>query len=158
MNIKLFITGGTLDKVYNSRSGALEFDQSHVPQMLAQSRMTLEVTTEVLFLKDSLEFTEQDRELIVSKCRDCREKNIVISHGTDTMVETAQLLDKHIKDKTVALFGAMIPYSIKNSDALFNLGTALSAAKNKPGVYIAMNGQIFTSDTVQKNKQLGVFE
>ena len=97
--------------------------------------------------------------LILSKCLECNENKVVITHGTDTMVETARLLDGQIKNKVVVLFGSMVPYSINNSDALFNLGAALSAVQNKTnGVYIAMNGQVFDFDKVEKNKALGIFE
>jgi len=117
------------------------------------------IDSEVLFLKDSLEMNDKDRDLILSKCLECDEDKIIITHGTDTMVDTAQLLGDKIKDKTIVLFGSMIPYSVNNSDALFNLGGALSAVQNKKqGVYIAMNGQIFDFDKVEKNKKLGIFQ
>ncbi|MBE8189421.1 MAG: asparaginase [Candidatus Thioglobus sp.] len=158
--IRLFITGGTIDKTYNSLSGELEFERSYLPQMLAQSRTTLEITTEILFLKDSLEISENDRELLVSKCLDCSEKYIIISHGTDTMTDTAEFLEQAVKGKIIVLFGAILPYSVADSDALFNLGVALSAVKNQnnSGIYIAMNGRIFASGEVQKNKNLGIFQ
>ena len=127
--------------------------------MLERSRSTVGINTEVLFLKDSLDMNDEDRGLILSKCLECSEDRVMITHGTDTMVETAQLLGNKIKDKTIVLFGSMIPYSINNSDALFNLGAALSAVQNKTnGVYIAMNGQVFDFDKVEKNKALGIFE
>jgi len=127
--------------------------------MLERSRSTVGINTEVLFLKDSLDMNDEDRGLILSKCLECSEDRVMITHGTDTMVETAQLLGNKIKDKTIVLFGSMIPYSINNSDALFNLGAALSVVQNKTnGVYIAMNGQVFDFDKVEKNKALGIFE
>jgi L-asparaginase/archaeal Glu-tRNAGln amidotransferase subunit D len=159
MKIKLLITGGTIDKVYNKLTGELTFDNSHLNEMLERSRSTVDIDSEVLFLKDSLDMTNEDRNLILSKCLECNESKVVITHGTDTMVETARLLGGQIKNKVVVLFGSMIPYSINNSDALFNLGAALSAVQNKTnGVYIAMNGQIFDWNNVCKNKDKGLFE
>ena len=158
MTIKLLITGGTIDKVYNKLSGELEFSESHLEQMLERGRVSLDTSPEILFLKDSLDMNGEDRNLILSKCLECDEDNIVITHGTDTMVETAKLLGNKIQDKTIVLFGAMIPYSIDNSDALFNLGVALNAAQTKDsGVYVAMNGRVFDFDKVEKNKSLGIF-
>ena len=159
MKINLLITGGTIDKVYNELTGELTFDNSHLDEMLERSRSTVDIDSKVLFLKDSLDMTNEDRNLILSKCLECSGNKVVITHGTDTMVETAQLLGDKIKDKTIVLFGSMIPYSINNSDALFNLGAALSAVQDKTnGVYIAMNGQVFDFDKVEKNKALGIFE
>lgn len=159
MTIKLFITGGTIDKTYNLLNGELAFNRSHIAQILAQSRTSLEITTELLLLKDSLAMTAKDRELILSKCLECDEKNIMITHGTDTMVKTAKLLSQAIKNKTIVLFGAMLPYSVKHSDALFNFGAALNTVQTqKAGVYIAMHGEIFNPDKVKKNKKLGVFQ
>ena len=159
MQIKILVTGGTIDKVYNELAGELTLDDSHLGEMLECSRSTVGINTEVLFLKDSLDMNDEDRSLILSKCLECSEDKVMVTHGTDTMVETAQLLGNKIKDKTIVLFGSMIPYSINNSDALFNLGAALSAVQNKTnGVYIAMNGQVFDFDKVEKNKALGIFE
>ena len=159
MQIKILVTGGTIDKVYNELTGELTFGTSNLDEMLESSRSTVGVNTEVLFLKDSLDMNDEDRGLILSKCLECSEDRVMVTHGTDTMVETAQLLGNKIKDKTIVLFGSMIPYSINNSDALFNLGAALSAVQNKTnGVYIAMNGQVFDFDKVEKNKALGIFE
>ena len=158
MTIKLLITGGTIDKVYNKLSGELEFSESHLEQMLERGRVSLDTSPEILFLKDSLDMNGEDRNLILSKCLECDEDNIVITHGTDTMVETAKLLGNQIQDKTIVLFCAMVPYSIDNSDALFNLGVALNAAQTKDsGVYVAMNGRVFDFDKVEKNKSLGIF-
>ncbi|SHN91756.1 L-asparaginase [Bathymodiolus heckerae thiotrophic gill symbiont] len=126
--------------------------------MLNRGRSMADTLSEVLFLKDSLEMSDSDRDFILDKCQSCDEQNILITHGTDTMVETASYLAKTLKDKTVVLFGSMIPYSIDQSDALFNLGVALSAVQLKePGVYIAMNGKVFDFDKVKKDKSLGVF-
>jgi len=159
MQIKILVTGGTIDKVYNELTGELTFDNSHLNEMLERSRSTVAIDSEVLFLKDSLDMTNEDRNLILSKCLECNENKVVITHGTDTMVETAQLLGEAIKDKVVILFGSMIPYSIDNSDALFNLGVALSAVQSKEnGVYITMNGKVFNWNNVYKNKDKGLFE
>ena len=159
MQIKIFVTGGTIDKVYNELTGELTFGTSNLDEMLERSRSTVGINTEVLFLKDSLDMNDEDRGLILSRCLECSEDKVMITHGTDTMVETAQLLGNKIKDKTIVLFGSMVPYLINNSDALFNLGAALSAVQNKTnGVYIAMNGQVFDFDKVEKNKALGIFE
>lgn len=158
MKIKILITGGTIDKVYNELTGELEFDTSHLGEMLERSRSTVNIDSEVLFLKDSLDMSDKDRGLILSKCLECSEDTIVITHGTDTMVETAKLLGDQVKNKVIVLFGSMIPYSVNYSDALFNLGIALSAVQNKAkGIYIAMNGQVFDFDKVQKDKSLGIF-
>lgn len=159
MQIKILVTGGTLDKVYNELTGELTFGTSNLDEMLERSRSTVGINTEVLFLKDSLDMNDEDRGLILSRCLECSEDRVMVTHGTDTMVETAQLLGNKIKDKTIVLFGSMVPYLINNSDALFNLGAALSAVQNKTnGVYIAMNGQVFDFDKVEKNKTLGIFE
>ncbi len=159
MKIKVLITGGTIDKTYKELSGELSFTETHMVDMLNRGRSMNDTFSEVLFLKDSLDMTNSDRDLILSKCIESNESAIIITHGTDTMVETAAYLAKSLKDKTVVLFGSMIPYSIDNSDALFNLGVALSAVQLKePGVYIAMNGQVFNWDNVTKNKDLGIFQ
>ncbi len=158
MAIKLLITGGTIDKAYKELTGELSFTETHVVDMLNRSRSMADTLSEVLFLKDSLEITDSDRQFILDKCQSSQEEYILITHGTDTMVETASYLAKNIKNKTVVLFGSMIPYSIDNSDSLFNLGVALSAVQLKDhGVYIAMNGQVFDFDKVQKDKGLGIF-
>jgi L-asparaginase len=158
MKIKVLITGGTIDKVYKELSGELAFIETHIIEMFNRGRSMADTLSEVLFLKDSLEMTDSDRQFILDKCQSSQEEYILITHGTDTMVETASYLAKNLKDKTVVLFGSMIPYSIDNSDALFNLGVALSAVQLKDhGVYIAMNGQVFDFDKVQKDKGLGIF-
>ncbi|MBA5249566.1 MAG: asparaginase [Gammaproteobacteria bacterium] len=157
--IKLLITGGTIDKIYDDLTGGLVFRQTHIVDMLNRGRSMSETTSEVLFLKDSLAITQADRQLILSKCLETEEDKILITHGTDTLVETAQLLGDNITDKTVVLFGAMVPYSINQSDALFNLGFALSSVQMlENGVYVAMNGSVFNFDAVVKNKTLGIFE
>jgi L-asparaginase len=159
MEIKLFITGGTIDKTYNKLNGSLEFTDSYIEQMLIRGRVSGNISIEKILFKDSLDFTDDDRGTIVESCINCYLDKIIITHGTDTMCQTAQLLGNKISNKTIVLFGSMTPYSVNNSDALMNLGVALGAVQLKDrGVYIAMNGQIFDYDNVQKNKNLGLFE
>lgn len=156
--IRLIVTGGTIDKAYNELDGSLCFPSSHVTEMLKQARCRLSIELQQLMLKDSLDMTHEDRELIISACQLAEEKKIVITHGTDTMVDTARVLAQSEKSKVIVLTGAMIPYKLGYSDALFNLGTALAAIQTLPdGVYIAMNGSIFRWDEVVKDKQLGEF-
>ncbi len=156
--IRFFVTGGTIDKVYNEIDGTLGFVETHIPAMLEQSRCKLDLEIETLMLKDSLEMDYDDRALIYRQCEDCEETRIVISHGTDTMVETAEVL-ADIADKTIVLFGAMVPWTISHSDSLFNLGCAITAVQTlDSGVYITMNGKIFVAGEVTKNRTAGVFE
>jgi L-asparaginase len=156
--IKLIITGGTIDKHYNELNGELSFPETHIPAMLKQARCIAEIDVQQLMLKDSLEMTEADREQIKKSCLASDVQQIVITHGTDTMVDTAKHLAQTIQDKTIVLVGAMIPYSIKQSDALFNLGSAIIAVQLLPaGIYITMNGQVFAWDKVVKDKQAGEF-
>ena len=160
MKIKIIITGGTIDKQYSTRNnGSFVFEKSHIPHMVKQSRATLDVALETFMLKDSLYMTNEDRQHILERCETAEEDKIIITHGTDTMVETGKVLGKNLKNKTVVLVGALIPYALGNSDALFNLGTAFAAVQLLPyGVYIAMNGHIFMWNNVKKNKQLEEFE
>jgi L-asparaginase len=157
--MKVLITGGTLDKQYNPLNGELVFNQSSVADMLAQSRNTVEIDLETLMLKDSLEMSDDDRQHIVQACNECADNHIIITHGTDTMVESAQVIAAQlIATKTIVLLGAMIPYQFKGSDALFNLGCAMTAVQILPaGVYITMNGRVFDYREVQKNRTLGEF-
>ena len=157
--IRIIVTGGTIDKEYNPIKGELDFPTKHMEMMLKQANCTLTHIVEDDMLKDSLEMTDEDRQTILESCMESFENNIIISHGTDTMVETAKKIAHHIKNKTIVLFGAMIPYRVSGSDALFNLGFALSAVQTlQNGVYIAMNGKIHTWNKVIKNKSKGVFE
>jgi len=159
MKLKFLIAGGTICKQYNELTGKLEFQKSFVPEMLLRGRCQLGYSTEVLMLKDSLDMTAADREAILVACQASDESRIIISHGTDSMVETASFLGQGLGDKTVVLVGAMIPYSIRNSDALFNLGCAVTAVQLLPkGVYVVMNGEVFAWNQVQKNYDLGVFQ
>jgi len=159
MAIRLFITGGTFDKEYDEIQGRLYFKDTHVHEMLRLGRCRLEVAVRTLMLIDSLEMTDADRRLILESCRGASEDQIVITHGTDTLVETARILGRAGLAKTIVLTGAMIPWAFGSSDGLFNLGSALSFAQALPhGVYVAMNGQCFPWDDVVKNRSLGVFE
>lgn len=157
--IRVFVTGGTFDKTYDEIGGRLAFGDTHLPEMLRLGRARVPVSIRTLMMVDSLDMSDADREVIVSNCMQADEPRIVITHGTDTMVETAAALARRVVGKTVVLTGAMIPYAFGSSDGLFNLGSALSFAQVlPPGVYIAMNGQQFRWDAVRKNRETGVFE
>jgi len=159
MSIKLIITGGTIDKVYNQSNGELDFEKTHFPAMLKRGRSSVDVTIEELMLIDSLDMVDADRALILKHCTECDESKILITHGTDTMCETARLLGENDLGKTIVLLGAMVPYSLGDSDALFNLGCALGSVQLlEPGVYVAMNGRVLPFNDVQKNRDLGVFQ
>jgi L-asparaginase len=159
MAIRIFITGGTFDKEYNELEGKLYFKDTHLPEMLRLGRCKVTVDIRTLMLIDSLEMTDEDRTNILDHCRKSREDKIVVTHGTDTMEETAKALGKAVTDKTIVLTGAMIPYKFGSSDGLFNLGSALAFVQTLPyGVYVVMNGKCFTWDNVKKNKKTGEFE
>ena len=160
MNIKVFTCGGTFEKVYNPISGELSFQDSCLPNIIRRSRITLKVDFEELFFKDSLDMDNEDRLMIAHKIKIEPIKNIVVIHGTDTMVQTARTIKEHAsQDKVVVVTGAMVPFAIKESDAMFNFGGAFIAAQTlEPGIWISMNGHIFRSDDVEKNKRKGVFE
>jgi len=159
MTIRLFITGGTFDKTYDEISGRLLFGDTHAHEMLRLGRCRLEVSVRTLMMIDSLEMSDADRRLILENCRGAAEERIVVTHGTDTMVETARVLGEAGLPKTVVLTGAMVPYAFGSSDGLFNLGSALSFVQTLPhGVYVAMNGHCFAWDDVAKNRAAGVFE
>ena len=159
MPIRILVTGGTFDKEYDERSGSLFFKDTHIAEMLRLGRSRVEVTIRTVMMIDSLQMTEADRAVIVQNCRHAEEDRIVITHGTDTMTDTAAALARAITGKTVVLTGAMIPYAFGSSDGLFNLGSALSFVQIlPPGVYVAMNGKCFPWDRVRKNRELGEFE
>jgi len=159
ISIRIFVTGGTFDKEYNELTGELFFKETHLPEMLNRARCTIDVTVRTLMMIDSLNMTDEDRELIVHQCRAAEEDKIIITHGTDTMSVTARVLAEKVKDKTIVITGAMIPYKFGSSDGFFNLGGALAFAQTlPPGVYVAMNGRYFTWDNVRKNRQTGQFE
>ncbi len=159
MAIRIFITGGTFDKEYNELDGRLFFKDTHLPEMLKLGRSRVSVDVRTLMLIDSLEMTDDDRQTILEHCTRSKEDRIVITHGTDTMEHTARVLGQVIRNKTIVLTGAMVPYKFGSSDGLFNLGSALAFVQTlTPGVYIAMNGRYFTWDNVKKNKKTGEFE
>jgi len=157
--IKIFATGGTFDKEYNEINGELYFKDTQIFELLKLGRSQLDVKIETLMMIDSLLMTNDDRNYIASKCKQEKTDQIIITHGTDTIVETAKLLAAKVKDKTIILTGAMIPIKFGSSDGLFNLGSALSFVQViNPGIYITMNGKYFKYNNVCKNKKLGIFE
>lgn len=159
MKIKILVTGGTFDKEYNDQDGQLLFKNTHLPEILELGRSRVDVDIEILMMIDSLDMTREDREKIAQSCLESKENNIVITYGTDTMVDTARVLAEKVKNKTIVLTGAMVPYVFRSSDGLFNLGAALAFAEALPaGVYIAMNGKYFNWNNVRKNKERGEFE
>jgi len=157
--IRVFVTGGTFDKEYDEIHGRLFFKDTHLHEMLRLARCRLSVDVSTLMMVDSLDMTDADRARIVESCRACAETRIVITHGTDTMSETARALAGARLGKSIVLTGAMIPYAFGSSDGLFNLGSALSFAQVlPPGVYVAMNGRVFAGSRVRKDRTTGVFE
>jgi len=154
MAIRIFVTGGTFDKEYNELNGQLFFKDTHLPEMLSLGRSRINVDIRTLMMIDSLDMTDEDRETIAQNCLRAKEDKILITHGTDTMVETAKLLANEIKNKTIVLTGAMVPYKFGSSDGLFNLGSALAFVQLLPhGIYIVMNGHYFNWDNVRKIKK-----
>ncbi len=159
MAIKIFVTGGTFDKEYDEINGTLFFKDTHVPEMLTRGRCGLEIEVVTLMMIDSLEMDDAHRKIILEHCQHSAQNKIVITHGTDTMAETAKVLAAAHMKKTIVLTGAMVPYAFGSSDGLFNLGSALSFVQAlPPGVYVAMNGKCFSWDNVRKNRVRGVFE
>ncbi|HSF45743.1 MAG TPA: asparaginase domain-containing protein [Chitinophagaceae bacterium] len=159
MAIRILITGGTFDKEYNELTGELFFKDTHLPEMLKLGRCRVNVDIRTLMMIDSLDMTEQDRVLIADHCIKAEEKKIIITHGTDTMADTARFLAGRITEKTIVITGAMIPYKFGSSDGLFNLGSAMAFVQSLPhGVYVAMNGRFFPWNNVRKNRKTGEFE
>jgi L-asparaginase len=159
--IQVFVTGGTFDKEYNYINGALFFKDTHLPEMFSRGRCTVEVDVKTLMMVDSLEMTDADRDIIIHNCRRCTHQRIILTHGTDRMVETARhLAQAGIEDKTIVLTGAMIPYAFgTSSDGFFNLGSALAFVQTlPPGVFVVMNGRYFEWNNVRKNLNTGNFE
>lgn len=157
--MRVIVTGGTFDKAYDPIKGELTFKASHLPEILERARVTVPVAIEQNQLIDSLQMQDENRKSVLEACARAAEERIVITHGTDTMAETARLLGPAGLDKTIVITGAMVPYQVQGSDALFNFGTAFSAAQLLPaGVYISMNGRIFRWDRVRKDRSRGVFE
>ncbi|MEY3541842.1 MAG: hypothetical protein RLZZ204_654 [Bacteroidota bacterium] len=159
MAIKIIVTGGTFDKEYNELNGELFFKDTHLHEMLSRGRSKLELDITTLMMIDSLDMKESDRKKIADACIEANEDKILITHGTDTMPITAEVLSHQIKDKTVVLTGAMVPYKFGSSDGMFNLGSALAFVQTLPhGVYVVMNGKVFDGNNVMKNKATGEFE
>jgi L-asparaginase len=157
--IRIIITGGTFDKEYDEVKGSLAFKETHLPEILRFTRCTVPVELELNQLIDSLEMRRANRLQVLEACRRAPESRIVVTHGTDTMVETAEVLGQAALPKTIVLTGAMVPYTVVNSDALFNFGCAVTAVQLCPrGVWIAMNGRVFRWDAGRKNRDLGVFD
>ena len=158
--IQIYVTGGTFDKEYNYITGELYFKDTHLHQMFERGRSTLNVDIKTLMMLDSLQMTDSDREIIIYSCKKSDFERVVITHGTDTMVKTAEAIAKHGIKKTIVLTGAMIPYAFgTSSDGFFNLGAALAFVQTLPhGVYVAMNGRCFPWDNVKKNTATGYFE
>jgi L-asparaginase len=159
MAIRILVTGGTFDKEYNEITGELFFKDTHLSEMLKLGRCRMEVDIRTLMMIDSLEMTEQDRAVIADNCNRAEESKIIITHGTDTMADTARYLADKVPGKTIVITGAMIPYKFGSSDGLFNLGSAMAFVQSLPqGVYVAMNGKYFNWDNVRKNRKTGQFE
>lgn len=159
--IQVFVTGGTFDKEYNYLTGELYFKDTHLKEMFELGRSEVELDIKTLMMVDSLEMREEDRAIIVYNCTKTPSDRILLTHGTDKMVETARILaESNIEGKTIVLTGAMIPYAFGNSsDGFFNLGSALAFTQIlPPGVYVVMNGRYFHWDRVRKNRQTGTFE
>ena len=158
MTIKIIITGGTFDKEYNELTGELFFNKTHIPEMLKLGRSRLDIKIVTLMMVDSLHMTDSDLKIILEECKNSNEDKILITHGTDKMAKTAQFLAQYIKNKTIVLTGAIVPYAFGSSDGLFNLGSALAFVQTLPyGVYISMNGRVFPWNNARKNKENGEF-
>ena len=159
MTLRVIASGGTFDKHYDEIAGKLGFGPGHLAEVIRRARITVPVELEELPFLDSLEMKDADRQRILVAASKSTETSIVVIHGTDTMRETAEVLGNAKLGKTIILTGAMIPYEIANSDALFNFGYACAAAQILPtGVYVAMNGRVFGWDKVEKNRAAGVFQ
>jgi L-asparaginase len=159
--VQVFITGGTFDKEYNYITGTLFFKSTHVPTMLERGRCTVDFDVKTLMMVDSLEIQDSDRQIIAHNCQRCQYDRILITHGTDTMVKTAEFLANYgLENKTIVLTGAMVPYAFgTSSDGFFNLGSALAFLQTlPPGVYVVMNGRYFPWNKVRKNTKTGYFE
>ena len=166
MTLRIIITGGTFDKQYDAIRGQLTFKDTHLPDIIKQVRSSVPIELEINQMVDSLDMLDENRQRVLGACRKAHEKMIVVTHGTDTMAETAAVLGQAMKDgdsalagKKIVITGAMVPYSVSGSDALFNLGGAVLAAQlMQPGVYIVMNGRCFNWENIRKNREVGVFE
>lgn len=159
MSVRILATGGTFDKEYNMIDGQLYFTETNIPEILKLGRCTVPYSIRTLMLVDSLDMTDTDRDIIKVNAQNCEEDKVLITHGTDTVTNTAKYLAEAKINKTIVLTGAMIPYDFGASDALFNLGSALAFVQALPvGVYVVMNGKYYSWDKVRKNKKTGFFE
>jgi L-asparaginase len=159
MKVRIFVTGGTFDKEYDELGGKLFFKDTHLQEMLKLGRCKIDVELRTLMMIDSLEMKDADRKLILDACLQTTEDRIVITHGTDTMEQTARVLGPSLPGKTVVITGAMVPYMFGSSDGMFNLGSALAFVQTLPkGVYVAMNGKYFHWSNVTKDKATGEFK
>ena len=159
MTARIIVTGGTFDKRYDAIKGELTFSQTHLPALLEQARVKLPLALDIRLLIDSLQMTDAHRQQVLEACRESPERAIVVVHGTDTMVQTAEVVGRAALDKTIVFTGAMVPSSVQDSDAPFNLGFALAAALALPaGAYVAMNARIFPWNDVEKDREAGVFK
>ena len=158
--IKILITGGTIDNLdHTSEKKSHKNNKSLVPKLLEQSRISQKYNVELLIYKDSKFITNEDRKVILKKCKSCKKNKIIITHGTMTMPKTAEFLGNKKLNKTIILVGSAIPANNPNSDAIFNLGFAFAAVQLlQKGVYISMNGKIFSWNNVRKNLKTGFFE
>ncbi|HLF64328.1 MAG TPA: asparaginase domain-containing protein [Saprospiraceae bacterium] len=158
--IQVFVTGGTFDKEYNYITGELYFKDTHLKDMFERGRCTLDIAVKTLMMIDSLEMTDEDRQMIIHHCKETPADKVLITHGTDRMVNTAEALATAQIPKTIVLTGAMVPYAFgTSSDGFFNLGSALAFVQVLlPGVYIAMNGRYFDWNEVQKDPMTGYFK
>ncbi|MFL1407440.1 asparaginase domain-containing protein [Marinobacter sp. M1N3S26] len=156
--IHLFTTGGTIDKIYHDANSEFAVGDSLLPELLEEANVTVPWCMTGLLRKDSLEMTDADRRRVRDAVEACPEQRIIVTHGTDTMASTAAVLSG-MADKTIVLFGAMQPARMRRSDAVFNLGFAVAAVGLlPPGVYVAMNGEVFEAGRVRKNLEAGRFE
>ena len=158
MHIKIFTTGGTIDKVYFDAMSEYQVGPPNISAVFEELKLAFTYTIESLTKKDSLELNDDDRTLIYQSVAKDPAQRILITHGTDTMVQTAKNL-ADIQGKTIVLTGALKPALFKTTDAVFNIGCAVTAVQTlEPGIYIVMNGCVFTHDHVRKNVQDGIFE
>ena len=158
MKISFITVGGTIDKIYFDAKSDYEVGESNVDLILKQARVNFEYKVLSLFKKDSLEMSDADRKLILDAVQEEKNDKIIITHGTDTMVDTAKVL-LCVKEKTIVMTGAMEPSRFNTSDAVFNLGSAVSAVQTLPfGVYLSISGRVFKPENVRKNREQKIFE
>ena len=158
MTVQIFTTGGTIDKIYFDALSEFQVGESPIESILHEANVTFDFTVTSLMRKDSLELTDEDRQAVLAAVTGSDSNQILITHGTDTMAKTAEVLSA-VTGKTIVLTGAMQPARLRSTDAIFNVGFAIAAARNlAPGVYIAMNGQVFSACHVRKNREAGKFE